>query len=78
MITTRISQTVIFQPNAEMCAGTVQVQSVDSNGKAAIRNVEVGSQYEKQWFVNKGLNAGDIVIVEGVMKLTEGAAVKTT
>jgi hypothetical protein len=36
----------------------------------------VGAAYQKQWFINKGLNAGDTVIVAGIMKLTAGATVK--
>lgn len=49
---------------------------VDSHGKAKIRNVEVGSEYQKQWFINKGLNAGDVVIVEGTMRLSEDVPIK--
>lgn len=49
---------------------------VDANSKAQTRNVEVGAPYQKEWFINKGLSAGDTVIVEGVMRLTAGAMVK--
>jgi membrane fusion protein (multidrug efflux system) len=51
---------------------------VDHEGKAQIRNVEVGSQYQKQWFISKGLGAGDTVIVDGMIRLTAGSPVKIT
>lgn len=49
---------------------------VDKEGKAQIRDVEVGPQYRKQWFIDKGLQSGDVVIVEGMMRLSAGTPVK--
>lgn len=49
---------------------------LDKDNKAQIRDVEVGPQYQKQWFIDKGLNSGDLVIVDGVMRLTVGTLVK--
>lgn len=49
---------------------------VDKESKAQIRDIEVGSWYKNQWLIDKGLTAGDSVIVEGMMKLTAGAPVK--
>jgi membrane fusion protein (multidrug efflux system) len=49
---------------------------VDNDGKAQTRNIEVGSAYQKQWFITKGLKAGDTVIVDGIMRLTAGTSVK--
>lgn len=51
---------------------------VDNDNKAQIRNVDVGSQYQKQWFISKGLNAGDTVVVDGMIRLTANAPVKIT
>jgi membrane fusion protein (multidrug efflux system) len=49
---------------------------VDKENKAQIRSVEVGPWQGENWFINAGLAAGDIVVVEGVMRLSPGAPVK--
>lgn len=54
------------------------VYIVDAQGKAEMRPVEVGDWSGEQWVVNKGLQAGDKVIVDGVVKLGPGAPVKVT
>jgi membrane fusion protein (multidrug efflux system) len=51
---------------------------VDEHHKAQIRNVDVGAQYQKQWFISKGLNAGDTVVVDGMIRLTANAPIKIT
>lgn len=54
------------------------VYVVDSNSKAETRPVEVGDWSGEQWVINKGLQAGDKVIVDGVVKIGPGAPVKVT
>jgi membrane fusion protein (multidrug efflux system) len=49
---------------------------VGKQGKAEIRNVEVGPWHGEQWFITGGLAPGETVVVEGVMRLAPGAAVK--
>ena len=49
---------------------------VDKDNKAQIRSVEVGPWQGEDWFITQGLATGDIVVVEGVMKLSPGAPVK--
>lgn len=49
---------------------------IGKDGKAEIRGVKVGEWYGKDWFISEGLETGDIVVTEGVMKLAPGAAVK--
>ncbi len=51
---------------------------VNAEQKAELRAVEVGRWYEDQWFIQKGLKGGDLVIVDGVMKLRPGVAVQVT
>lgn len=51
------------------------VYVVDGEGKAAIRPIEVGEWTGEDWVVTKGLDAGDVVIVDGVLKLGPGAPV---
>jgi membrane fusion protein (multidrug efflux system) len=49
---------------------------VDKDMKAQIRPVEVGPWYGDDWFINGGLQAGDVVATDGVARLTPGATVK--
>jgi membrane fusion protein (multidrug efflux system) len=48
---------------------------VDSAGKAEQRDVLMGQQQGSDWVVEKGLAAGDVVIVDGVQKLRTGVPV---
>ncbi len=52
------------------------VYVVDEKGTAQPRPVEAGDWAGDRWIVSKGLNAGDRVIVDGVMKIGPGAPVK--
>ena len=49
---------------------------VDKDGKAQLRNVEVGPWLGNDWFINSGLQAGDVVVTDGMARLSPGAAVK--
>jgi membrane fusion protein, multidrug efflux system len=49
---------------------------VDAEGKARIRSVQVGPWHGDQWFIDSGLAPGETVVVDGVMRLAEGAAVR--
>lgn len=51
------------------------VYVVDADNKAAIRPIDVGEWTGEHWVVTKGLDAGDNVIVDGVLKLGPGAPV---
>lgn len=52
------------------------VYVVNAENKAEIRPVEVGDWHGEQWLINRGLQAGDQVIVDGVMKIGPGAPVR--
>jgi membrane fusion protein (multidrug efflux system) len=52
------------------------VYVVSVEGKADPRPVEVGDWRGDAWLINKGLQAGDKVIVDGVMKIGPGAPVR--
>src|ERR1700704_5327206 len=56
--------------------GNYQVAVVGSDGKVSIRPVKVGERVGKLWIVTDGLKAGEHVIVEGAMKVRDGAPVK--
>ncbi len=50
---------------------------VDQDNLAQIRAVEIGPVYQDKWFIDKGLHAGDKVIIEGTMKIAQGMKVKS-
>jgi membrane fusion protein (multidrug efflux system) len=49
---------------------------VDKEGKAQIRAVQVGPWYGDEWFITDGLKAGDVVVTDGVARLSPGTPVK--
>ena len=49
---------------------------VDKEQRAQIRPVEVGPWYGDSWFILKGLAAGDVVVTDGVVRLSPGTPVK--
>jgi membrane fusion protein (multidrug efflux system) len=51
------------------------VYVVNSEGKAESRPVDAGEWLGDEWFIKSGLNPGDKVIVDGVMKIGPGAPV---
>ena len=52
------------------------VYIVDENGTAQPRPVEVGDWSGDAWVINKGIQPGDRVITEGLMRLGPGAPVR--
>lgn len=70
----------IFVPQAAVFQGEngMSVFVIGKNNVASIRNVEVGEWYESYWIIKKGLFPGDVVIVDGVNKVTDGATVNVT
>ena len=55
--------------------GSYQVAVVSSDNKVSIRPVTVGDRVGKLWIVTDGLKAGERVIVEGLLKIRDGAVV---
>jgi membrane fusion protein (multidrug efflux system) len=55
--------------------GSYQVAVVGNDNKVSIRPVKVADRVENMWIVTEGLKAGERVVVEGVMKLRDGAPV---
>jgi membrane fusion protein, multidrug efflux system len=51
---------------------------VDRDNRAEIRPVEVGSWFGDAWFIDRGLAAGDAVVVDGMVRLSPGAPVKVS
>jgi len=51
---------------------------VDKESKAQVRGVKVGPWYGDDWFITEGLQAGDVVVTDGVARLSPGAPVKVS
>jgi RND family efflux transporter MFP subunit len=66
---TRKGALLVPQKAVNELQGMYQVAVVDSSNKAAIRNVTVGERYGTMWVIEKGLNPGERVIVEGIQKV---------
>jgi membrane fusion protein (multidrug efflux system) len=66
---------VIPQQAVTELQGTYQVTIVGSDNKAAIRSVTVGPRVGSDWVIQKGLNPGDRVVIEGFQKVSNGTPV---
>ena len=55
--------------------GSQQVAVVGDDNKVSIRPVTVGERVGKLWIVTQGLKAGERVVVEGLLKVRDGAPV---
>lgn len=56
--------------------GSAMAWVVDAEGKAQIKPVQTRQSQNDKWIVTSGLQAGEKVIVEGVIKLQKGVPVK--
>jgi RND family efflux transporter MFP subunit len=56
--------------------GNYQLVVVGPDNKASIRPVKVGERVGPMWIVESGVKAGEVVVVEGLMKVQNGATVK--
>jgi membrane fusion protein, multidrug efflux system len=57
--------------------GSARVFVVDESGKIEIRAITTGDAAGDKWVVTSGLNAGDLVVVEGLQKIKAGQTVST-
>src|SRR5665213_2989145 len=58
--------------------GNDYVWVVDAKGRAQQRDVRMGTRVGDDWQVQQGLNAGDVVIVDGVQHVKSGSQVQIT
>ena len=74
------------RPNAIMVPQTAVLQGakghfvwiLDESDKAEVRAVEVGPWHGDDWFITSGLQAGDRVVVDNLIKLSKGIQVQNT
>lgn len=73
-----VNEQAIAVPQQAIIRGTdgASVMLVGADGKVSSQPVETGAAQDGKWIVNKGLKAGDQVIVEGLQKVKPGASVK--
>lgn len=71
------TQNVLAVPQTAVLQGDLgrYVWVIDAGGKAAQRAVEVGNWVGQDWIIRNGLNVGDTVILDNLMKLKPGSAV---
>jgi membrane fusion protein (multidrug efflux system) len=74
-IKTRKGALLVPQRAINEVQGTYQVGVVGSDGKIDIRVVQTAEQVGALWVIDKGLSAGDKVIVSDMAKLRPGIAV---
>jgi len=56
--------------------GSYQVAVVGADNKVSLRPVTVGDRAGPMWIVESGVKAGELVVVEGLQKVQNGATVK--
>ena len=56
--------------------GSYQIAVVGDDNKVSIRPVTVGERVGKLWIVNDGVKPGERVVIEGLLKVRDGAQVK--
>jgi RND family efflux transporter MFP subunit len=66
---------VVPQEAVSELQGNFQVAVVEQNNTVSIRPVKMGERIGEMWQVTEGLKPGDRVVVQGVQKAKEGAAV---
>jgi membrane fusion protein, multidrug efflux system len=74
-IETRPGGLLVQQRAVQELQGTYQVALVGEENKVAFRKVTPGPRVGSLWLIDDGLNPGDIVIVEGLLKVRDGLVV---
>lgn len=69
---------VVPQRSISEVQGVFQVAVVDDESKVSMRVVSPGPRFESDRVIEKGLEAGERVVVEGIQKVRDGALVNPT
>jgi membrane fusion protein (multidrug efflux system) len=73
---TRPNVLAVPQKSVQQTANGHVIYIANTKGQAEVRTVTVGDWVGQDWIINQGLKAGELVIVDGFMKLTPGMPVK--
>lgn len=74
---TRENAVVVPQRAVVDVQGSKQVVVVGADGKIVVRPVTVGPRYQSLWVIETGVEAGEIVVIEGQQKVRPGEKVTT-
>jgi membrane fusion protein (multidrug efflux system) len=74
------------RPNAILVPQTAVLQGakghfvwiLNKESKAEVRAIETGSWHGNDWFIVSGLAAGDQVVIDNLLKMSQGVSVKNT
>ena len=66
---------LIPQQSVAELQGIYQVAVVGSDNKVTIKTVKLGPQFHDMWVVESGLQAGEVVIVDGLQRVKTGMTV---
>ena len=74
---TRIERGALLVPQRAVTElqGSYQIAVLQTDSTATVRTVAVGARVDSLWVIDKGLNPGELVIVEGTQKVRAGAKV---
>ena len=72
------------RPNAVLVPQTAVLQGakghfvwiLNEESKAEVRAIETGSWHGNDWFITNGLTAGDQLVVDNLLKMSQGVSVK--
>ena len=72
---TEVGALLVPQRAVSELQGRYQVAVVDSDNVVRLKTVKVGERMDNMWVILQGLNPGDKVVSEGLMKVREGIKV---
>jgi membrane fusion protein (multidrug efflux system) len=67
---------LIPQKAVQEVQGLKTVFVIDTQNKASVRQITASQRLGSDWVLDGGLAAGDLVVVDGIQKVTPGATVK--
>src|SRR6201993_4682975 len=77
MIREQQNATLIPQAAVNEQQGSYLVAVIDKDNRVSMRPVQVGQRTDAMWVIQKGLNPGERVVVEGQQNLRPGVTVQT-
>lgn len=74
---TEVRRNAVLVPQAAVAdfQGQQQVYTVSANHTVHVNTVKLGPQFGNDWVIESGLSGGDLVIIDNLQKLREGAPV---
>jgi membrane fusion protein (multidrug efflux system) len=73
---TRTGALLVPQRAVTELQGTYQVAVVGADNKVALRPVKVGERVDTMWVIESGVQAGEMVVTEGLQKVRDGSTVR--